>query len=62
MTIVTIKIDAALLLKARKRSIARLQKGFDLNWAPSQSREELHEREMRSQHPEKGPVGCAGAK
>lgn len=29
---------------ARKRAKARLREGFDLNWAPLQSRDELHER------------------
>lgn len=29
---------------ARKRSIARLEKGFDLGWTPPASRDELHER------------------
>jgi hypothetical protein len=30
--------------KARKRAKARLREGFDLNWAPLQNRDELHER------------------
>lgn len=30
--------------QARRRAIARLQRGFDLKWTPPASREELHER------------------
>jgi hypothetical protein len=30
--------------QARKRAIARLRRGFDLQWTPPVSREELHER------------------
>jgi hypothetical protein len=30
--------------KARKRALARLKKGLDLNWTPAASREEIHER------------------
>jgi hypothetical protein len=30
---------------ARKRALARLRKGMDLNWTPPRSRDELHERE-----------------
>jgi hypothetical protein len=30
--------------QARRRAIARLKKGFDLNWTPPRSRDELHER------------------
>ena len=30
--------------QARKRSLARLRKGFDLHWTPPASRDELHER------------------
>lgn len=31
---------------AKKRALARLEKGFDLGWAPPASREELHERRV----------------
>ena len=30
--------------QARRRAIARLRRGFDLQWTPPASREELHER------------------
>jgi hypothetical protein len=30
--------------QARRRAVARLRKGFDLNWTPPASRDELHER------------------
>jgi hypothetical protein len=30
--------------RARKRALARLREGFDLNWAPASSRSKLHER------------------
>lgn len=30
--------------KAKRRALARLRRGFDLEWSPSMSREELHER------------------
>lgn len=30
--------------QARRRALARLQKGFDLHWTPPRSRDELHER------------------
>jgi len=30
--------------KARRRALARLHKGFDLQWTPPKSRDELHER------------------
>lgn len=30
--------------RARRRAIARLEKGFDLGWTPPRSRDELHER------------------
>jgi hypothetical protein len=30
--------------QARRRAVARLRKGFDLNWTPPGSRDELHER------------------
>jgi hypothetical protein len=29
---------------ARKRALARLRKGIDLQWTPPRSRDELHER------------------
>ena len=29
---------------ARRSALARLQTGFDLNWTPAHSRDELHER------------------
>lgn len=29
---------------ARRRALARLRKGFDLQWTPPRSRDELHER------------------
>ena len=29
---------------ARRRALARLQKGYDLQWTPPRSRDELHER------------------
>ncbi len=29
---------------ARRRALARLQKGLDLQWTPPRSRDELHER------------------
>jgi hypothetical protein len=32
------------LLQARVRAIARLRRGFDLQWTPPLSRDELHER------------------
>ena len=30
--------------RARKRALARLREGFDLQWTPFRSRDELHER------------------
>lgn len=30
--------------RARKRALARLREGLDLNWTPPSSRDELHER------------------
>ena len=30
--------------QARRRALARLRKGFDLQWTPPRSRDELHER------------------
>jgi hypothetical protein len=30
--------------QARRRAVARLRRGFDLQWEPPASREELHER------------------
>jgi hypothetical protein len=30
--------------RARKRALARLREGFDLQWTPPRSRDELHER------------------
>lgn len=30
--------------KARRRALARLQAGLDLQWTPPESRDELHER------------------
>lgn len=30
--------------RARRRALARLKDGLDLNWTPPESREELHER------------------
>ena len=30
--------------RARKRALARLREGMDLNWTPPFSRDELHER------------------
>jgi hypothetical protein len=30
--------------EARRRALARLRTGFDLNWTPPRSRDELHER------------------
>ena len=30
--------------QARRSALARLRKGFDLNWPPAGSRDELHER------------------
>jgi hypothetical protein len=30
--------------KARRRALARLREGFDLQWTPPKSRDELHER------------------
>jgi len=30
--------------QARRRAIARLRRGFDLQWIPPASRDELHER------------------
>lgn len=30
--------------QARRRAIARLRRGFDLEWTPPASRDELHER------------------
>ncbi len=29
---------------ARRRAVARLRKGFDLQWTPPRTRDELHER------------------
>lgn len=30
--------------KARRRALTRLRSGFDLQWSPPRSRDELHER------------------
>jgi len=30
--------------RARKRALARLRKGLDVDWSPPRSRDELHER------------------
>jgi hypothetical protein len=30
--------------QARRRALARLERGFDLRWTPPASRDELHER------------------
>jgi hypothetical protein len=30
--------------RARKRALARLREGMDLQWTPARSRDELHER------------------
>jgi hypothetical protein len=30
--------------QARRRALSRLRKGFDLQWTPPRSRDELHER------------------
>lgn len=30
--------------RARRRALARLREGMDLNWKPPKSRDELHER------------------
>jgi hypothetical protein len=30
--------------QARRSALARLRKGFELNWTPPRSRDELHER------------------
>lgn len=30
--------------QARKRALARLERGLDLHWTPPRSRDELHER------------------
>jgi hypothetical protein len=30
--------------RAKKRALARLREGFDLQWTPPRSRDELHER------------------
>ena len=30
--------------RARRRALARLRKGLDLQWTPPKSRDELHER------------------
>ena len=30
--------------RARKRALARLREGLDLQWAPPRSRDEIHER------------------
>ncbi|MGB7548221.1 MAG: hypothetical protein WBM14_10765 [Terracidiphilus sp.] len=30
--------------QARRSALARLRKGYDLNWTPPRSRDELHER------------------
>jgi hypothetical protein len=30
--------------RSRRRAVARLEKGFDLGWAPPRSRDEIHER------------------
>ncbi len=30
--------------RARRRALARLREGMDLNWSPPRSRDELHER------------------
>ena len=31
-------------LQARRRALARLEQGMNLNWTPPRSRDELHER------------------
>jgi len=33
---------------ARRRALSRLRTGYDLQWTPNRSREELHEREGSS--------------
>jgi toxin ParE1/3/4 len=33
---------------ARRRALARLRMGFDLNWTPARSRQELHDRDRRT--------------
>jgi hypothetical protein len=30
--------------RSRRRALARLRRGFDLDWTPPRSRDELHER------------------
>jgi hypothetical protein len=30
--------------RTRKRALARLREGFDLQWAPARSRDQLHDR------------------
>lgn len=30
--------------RARRRAVARLEQGFDLDWTPAATRDELHER------------------
>jgi hypothetical protein len=30
--------------QARQRALARLERGYELNWTPPRSRDELHER------------------
>jgi hypothetical protein len=36
--------DRRIYDRARKRALARLREGLDLNWTPPRSRDELHER------------------
>ena len=36
--------------KARRRALARLREGLDLQWTPPKSRDELHEREVFRRH------------
>jgi predicted XRE-type DNA-binding protein len=38
---------------ARRRALARLRKGLELQWTPSVSREALHERGRRSRRPDR---------
>jgi hypothetical protein len=36
--------DRRIYDRARKRALARLREGLDLNWTPPRSRDDLHER------------------
>jgi hypothetical protein len=36
--------DRKAFTSARRRALARLREGFDLQWTPPRSRDELHER------------------